>query len=269
MTTYAQFDKVLVEREERLLIATLNRPHVLNAVGDGLHEELEELFGLVGSDDSVSAMLLMAAGRSFCAGADMKELDSPGQNGTHPVARVDTMMGMTRRLVTNMLSIDKPIVAAVQGYALGMGATLALFCDIVFAAEDAVFADNHVTVGLVAGDGGAVIWPLLLPINTAKYYLLTGDRIDGVEAARLGLVHKAVPGERLVEEAKALARRLAHGAPLAVRGTKRALNKILQDRVDLLLEGGLTAEGITFLSDDHKEAAAAFVDKRAPVFLGH
>jgi enoyl-CoA hydratase len=123
-------------------------------------------------------------------------------------------------------------------------------------------------VGLTAGDGGTVMWPLLLPMGTAKYYLLTGERIDGVEAARLGLVHKAVPADRLVEEASALAHRLAAGAPLAMRGTKRSLNAIIRHRAELLLEAALTHEGMTFLSDDHKEAARAFVDKRAPVFQG-
>jgi enoyl-CoA hydratase len=105
-------------------------------------------------------------------------------------------------------------------------------------------------------------------MGRAKYFLLTGERIDGAEAARLGLVHKAVPADRVVEEATAIAHRLAQGAPLAVRGTKRSLNAIIQDRAGLLLEGALTAEGLTFLSADHQEAARAFVERRSPAFQG-
>ena len=149
-----------------------------------------------------------------------------------------------------------------------MGANLALFCDVVFAAEDAVFADNHVTVGLVAGDGGTIIWPMLLSMADAKYYPLTGERIDGKTAEKMRLVHKAVPADQLHAEARALAERLANGPTLAVNGTKRGLNKMIRERVELGLDTVLIAEGITFLSEDHQEASAAFVAKRAPVFKG-
>jgi enoyl-CoA hydratase len=269
MDRYAHLKTIRVERDDRLLRVELNRPHALNAVGDGMHEELEELFALIRTDDDAGAVLLSGAGRAFCAGADMKELDSPDVEGRGPVGRVAWMVDHARILVDNMLGVDIPIVAAVQGYALGMGCTLALFCDVVIAAEDAVFADNHVSVGLVAGDGGTVIWPMLMAFNSAKYYLLTGDRVTGREAERLGMVHRCVPNDQLLPEAQAIAARFANGPSLAVRGTKRAINKLLQERVGLLFDPAVTLEGLSFLSDDHQEASRAFVEKRAPKFKGY
>ena len=268
MQDYSGFKNIQVEQDGRLLHVELNRPHALNAVGDGLHEELEEIFAMIGSDRSVGAVLLTGAGRSFCAGADIKELEQPDLDGSTPLSRVDNMMSMARRLVRNQLGIDQPIVAAVQGYAMGLGANLALFCDVVFAAEDAVFADNHVTVGLVAGDGGTILWPMLLPLAKAKYYLLTGDRIDGTTAEQLGLIHKAVPADQLLGEARALAERLATGPSLAINGTKRGINKLVRERVELGLDTALFAEGMSFLSEDHQEASLAWVEKRPPVFRG-
>lgn len=267
MDRYADFKTLRVECDGSVLDVCLNRPHALNAVGDGMHEELEELFGRVAGDRAVGAVLLRGEGKAFCAGADIKELTEPGLDESD-VARVARMTDMTRRLVGNLLAVEVPIVAAVHGYAIGMGANLALFCDVVLAADDAVFADNHVAVGLVAGDGGTVMWPLLMPINSAKYYLLTGDRLDGRTAERLGLVQQVLPADELLPAARALAHRLAAGAALAIKGTKRAINKIVQERVNLMLEGAIQTEGLTFLSHDHQEAARAFVEKRPPVFRG-
>jgi enoyl-CoA hydratase len=156
----------------------------------------------------------------------------------------------------------------VHGYALGLGATIALFSDVVIAAEDAAFADTHVNVGLVAGDGGAIAWPLLMSMAHAKYHLMTGERISGAEAARLGLVLKAVPSDDVHEEATQVARKLAALAPMAVAGTKATLNLVIRERMSRQLDYGLLYEGATFLSDDHREAAKAFTEKRTAVFRG-
>ena len=144
-----------------------------------------------------------------------------------------------------MLEVEQPIVSAVHGYAFGIGATLALCAATSsIAADDAVFADTHVGIGLVAGDGGTLMWPLLLPVNTAKYYLMTGDRITGADAERLGLVVKAVPAAELDAAAHEIAARLAAGPTLAIKFTKMAVNKAIRERANLVFETSLLLEGL-------------------------
>lgn len=259
---YSGLETVAVERQGRLLTVTLNRPERLNAVDRTMHIEIEDLFSAVSADTSVGAVLLRGAGRAFCAGGDISQMARP----MGPDERVFSMLGTPMSLVNAFLSLRQPIVAAVHGYATGLGATIALLCDIVLAAEDAQLADTHVAIGLVAGDGGALAWPLALPMGAAKYYLLTGDRISGSEAARAGLVFRAVPGDKLFDAAAAVAQRLADGPAQAVQGTKYTLNRILRQRADLVLETGLLLESGTMLSRDHAEARTAFAEKRAPVF---
>jgi enoyl-CoA hydratase len=269
MPDWDTFDTLIVHQDARLLTVAFNRPDRMNAVGGGLHEEFRDVLTRAGRDDSVGAILLRGEGRAFCVGGDVKDFDERA-SGAEPPRPAQTVLNTLHatELVEAILGVPQPIVAAVHGYAMGLGASIALFCDVVVAAEDARFADSHVSVGLVAGDGGAVMWPLIMPFGAAKWYLLTGEPISGTEAARLGMVLKAVPAEQLVDEATSLARRLADGAPLAVQGTKATLNRILRDRMNLVMETGLLLEGATFVSDDHREAAAAFVAKRKPVFRG-
>jgi enoyl-CoA hydratase len=273
LDTYSSFTTLQVEQAERLLIVSLNRPESLNAVNAVLHDDLDTLWRAVRRDNSVGAVLLRGNGRAFCAGGDVKWMAStsavagaPSQPG--PGERAAELLVSAKSLVTNMLEVEQPIVCAVQGYAMGLGATIALFCDVVVAAEDAVFADTHVTVGLVAGDGGAVIWPLLMPINTAKYYLLTGERLTGSEAKELGLVQKVVPLDQLETTARGLAQRLADGPSLAIRFTKTTINKVLRERVNLLLDTSLALEASTFFSADYAEATRSFVEQRRPDFTG-
>jgi enoyl-CoA hydratase len=265
---YNEFTTLQIQQDGRLLIVTLNRPESLNAVGGGMHEHLEDLWAEVRRDSSVGAVLLRGSGRAFCAGGDVKGM-AASATSEHSVAEsTANMLIRAKTLITNMLEVQQPIVAAVHGYAMGLGATIALCSDVVIAAEDAVLADTHVSIGIVAGDGGAVIWPLLLPINTAKYYLMTGDRITGKDAERLGLVLRAVPAESLQAEAEAVARRLANGPSMAIRFTKTSVNKVLRERVNLLLDTSLILEGVTMYSEDHREATSAFVEKREPVYTG-
>ena len=269
MADWGGFETLLVSQEGRLLTVSFNRPDRLNAVGGGLHQEFTEVLTRAGRDDSVGAILLRGEGRAFCVGGDVKDFDERA-SGAEPPPPAHTVLHTMNaaELLESILGVPQPIVAAVHGYAMGLGATIALFCDVVVAAEDARFADTHVSVGLVAGDGGAVMWPLIMPFGAAKWYLMTGEPISGVEAARLGMVLKAVPADRLLDEATRLAQRLAEGAPLAVQGTKQTLNRILRDRMSLVMDTGLLLEGATFISDDHREAAAAFVAKRKPKFRG-
>jgi enoyl-CoA hydratase len=161
-----------------------------------------------------------------------------------------------------MLELESPLIAAVNGVAVGLGATLALYCDVIFANPSARFADTHVTAGVVAGDGGAVIWPLLLGPVRAKHYLMTGDFISAEEAAAAGMINKVVEEGTVVDHAIIYAEMLASGPREALIWTKYAVNKLLKEQVHLNLDTAAALEMITFQSPERKEAVAAFREKR-------
>lgn len=255
---------VLTAVENGVLTITLNRPDRHNAVTGLMHTQFHEALKIADSDPEVRVVLLRGAGKSFCSGADVRDF-VPATPAPSAAQRVMDVMG-GRDLVEAMLAVKQPIVAAVRGYAMGLGATIALFSDVVVASETAVFADTHVNIGVVAGDGGAVMWPLLAGLGRARYHLLTGERVTGALAADWGLVYAVKPDDELDAEAAAVVSRLASMAPMALRGTKATLNRIVRQQVELVLEYGMWAEGVTFLSEDHQEATAAFMEKRPAVF---
>ncbi|WP_274631143.1 enoyl-CoA hydratase/isomerase family protein [Arvimicrobium flavum] len=270
MSDYDRFETILASQADGVLTLTLNRPDSLNAVGGDMHVGLEHIFREVAGDKSVRAVLLTGAGRAFCVGGDVKGFAAkPEPQATpSPGQRVFDFPTSPLSLVNAMLDVPQPTVCALQGYAMGLGATIALLCDVVLAADDAQIADTHVPVGLVAGDGGALLWPLNMSFASAKYYLMTGERISGQEAARVGLVHRSVAADRLREEAELVARKLASLPPLAVQGTKKTLNRIAKARSAEVMETGLLYEAATFLSEDHREAIAAFAEKRPGAYSG-
>ncbi|MBI3327514.1 MAG: enoyl-CoA hydratase/isomerase family protein, partial [Nitrospinae bacterium] len=212
MPDYSRYETLKIDITEQVATITLHRPEVLNAVNPLMHRELEELFGEIGSDDHIHAIVLTGAGRAFCAGGDVKGMDQRVREGTPRVP-----LRGARRLIQNMLEVEQPLIAGVNGDAVGLGATIALFCNIIIAAENARIGDTHVKVGLVAGDGGAVIWPLLVGIAKAKELLFTGDLITAQEAERIGLINRVVPRGEAYEEALTLANRLAAGPTRAIR----------------------------------------------------
>jgi enoyl-CoA hydratase len=167
-----------------------------------------------------------------------------------------------------MLAVKQPIICAVNGHAVGIGATIALFSDVVFMSANAKIGDPHVKIGLVAGDGGAVIWPLLININRAKELLLTGDLITGQEAYRIGLANRVLPTEQVLPAAMELAEKLARGPALAIQWTKLAINRALRQATENVLDASLALEGITIASRDHAEGIASFLEKRTPQFEG-
>jgi enoyl-CoA hydratase len=240
------FSTIEVEIDGHILTATMNRPDQLNAVNGALHEDLEHLFARVSEDDQVDVVILTGAGRAFCAGGDVKGMADGSMiptDGRH--APLTWFTGGPQRLIRNMLSVPQPMIAAVNGHAVGLGATLALFCDVVLAADTAKIGDTHTKVGLVAGDGGAVIWPLLVGVNRAKELLMTGDLLSAAEAERLGLVNHVYPTAEVMTEAKALADRLAAMPLAAVRYTKQAVNKLLWERMVSTLDTSLAFEAIS------------------------
>jgi enoyl-CoA hydratase len=248
------YEFLLVEkRESGVAVVTMNRPELLNAINWKMHDELERVFVDLDHDTAVKAIVLTGAGRGFCSGGDQKSLDlapipSPTRGGRH--------------LIRNMLEVEAPIVAAVNGAAVGLGATLALFCDVIFAQPSARFADTHVTAGVVAGDGGAVIWPLLIGPARAKHYLMTGAFLSAEEAASMGMINKVVPEGSVKDVAIEYAEMLASGPREAIVWTKYSVNKLLKDHVNLILDSSLALETLTFKSPERKEAVAAFAAKR-------
>ena len=264
MPDYSRYQTLKIDCADQVATVTLNRPAALNAVNEQMHTELETLFAEVAYDDAVNAVVLTGAGRAFCAGGDIKGMDSRVREGVRRVP-----LRGAKRLIQHMLEVEQPIIGAINGDAVGLGATLALFCDIIIADERARFGDTHIKVGLVAGDGGAVVWPLLVGVARAKEFLLTGDLIKATEAERIGLVNRVAPAGQAYTEGLALAQRLAAGPTRAIRWTKLALNKRLKDEVNLVLDASLAVETLSMATDDHREAARAFVEKRPPRFTGN
>jgi enoyl-CoA hydratase len=173
-----------------------------------------------------------------------------------------------KKIVNDLLDLEQPIIAALNGAAVGLGATIALFCDVIFASDRVKIGDPHVKVGITAGDGGAVIWPLLCGVARAKEMLMTGDLIGADEAYRLGLVNHVVPHEELMDTAMAFAQRLANGPAYAIRTSKMSVNKMIKSVVNLILDTSLAYEGHSFRMEDQQEAVKAFLEKREPHFTG-
>jgi enoyl-CoA hydratase len=250
--------------DQGVLLVTLDRPDRRNAINDVMHVELTELYVKIAADAEVEVVVVTGAGKGFCAGGDFKQMaenNDAGYDDGFSQLFIDSVA-----MARNILAIRVPMIAAINGDAIGLGATLGLFCDITYMSATAKIGDPHVQVGLVAADGGVILWPMLIGANRAKEYLFTGDLLSGEEAEHIGLVNHAVPAAEVLSQALATAQRLAKGAALAIRFNKRLVNKDLEERVDRLYEMALAMEAVTFRSADHLEAVAAFGEKRAPVF---
>ncbi|HEY6421147.1 MAG TPA: enoyl-CoA hydratase-related protein [Candidatus Binataceae bacterium] len=273
MADYSRYEFIKVENDHGVATVMLNRPDSLNAVNGGLHSELERIWGDLADDSEINAIVLTGAGRAFCAGGDVKGMSSGALTGAPAgTSRRSSSFATAahgRRIVQNMLEVEQPIIGAINGDAIGLGSTIALLCDVIVASEKARFGDTHVKVGIVAGDGGAVIWPLLIGPARAKEFLMRGNLINGAEAVKIGLVNYAVAPELVVPRANEIARELADGATLAIRWTKLAVNKWLKEQVNLVLDASLAYEMLTMATEDHREATRAFVEKRKPQFKGN
>jgi enoyl-CoA hydratase len=248
---------VLIEATDAVRVVTLNRPETLNAVSAGMHDALEHLWRHVAADPQARAVVLTGAGRAFSAGGDLDLIVAMQQD---PVTRREGL-GQARRIVSAMMDFPLPVVAAVNGPAVGLGCTVAACTDIVLIADTAFMADPHVSVGLTAGDGGTAVWPLIMGMLRAKEYLLTGDRISAEQAVAFGLANRVVPAASLMDEAMALAARLAAQPPQAVQSSKRALNLHLQRAISGVLEYALAEESASFDTPEHHAAVARMLGR--------
>ena len=259
---YADYQHLVFERRPHgVLLITINRPEVLNATNDRLHWELTQVWLTLDADPQARVAVVTGAGRAFSAGGD---LDMVEQNATDP-RRLARTVREASDIVYNMINLDKPIVSAVNGVAVGAGLVVALLADISIMSESARITDGHTKLGVVAGDHAAILWPLLCGMAKAKYYLLTSDFIDGREAERIGLVSRCVPAEQLLPAALEVAERLALGSQQAIRWTKRSLNNWLR-MAGPIFDQSIALEMLTFMDEDVREGLKAIREKRRPQF---
>lgn len=260
----SNYGLISFSRRGRVLTASLDRPAAGNAVNGELHEELSRLFYDLQDDSDSDVIVLTGAGRHFCAGGDIgwmqESIDDPD---------VFLRMGLeAKRIIYGQIELEKPLVCRLNGAAAGLGASLALLSDMVIAADNASISDPHVSVGLVAGDGGSIIWPQLVGFTRAKEYLLTGKPCSAVEAERIGLINRVVPLADLDKAVASFADELASGATRAIRWTKVTVNTPLKALVHEIFDIGLAYETISNISADHQEGVNAFRERRKPHFSG-
>ncbi len=264
MAPLPEFLTIALSRKGRLLSITLNRPDALNAFNLAMHDELPEVLTFAQRDTDSDVILLTGSGRAFSAGGDLDHME---RNARNPDL-FDHEAAQAKRIVFAMLDIEKPIVCRLNGHAVGLGASVALLCDIIFAAEGAKIGDPHVGIGLVAGDGGAVIWAQRIGLAKAKEYLLTGDLLSAKKAAEIGLINYALPIEDLDAAIDDFCQRLLNGAVKAIRYTKILTNIELKRIARAVMDVGIGYETETVRSADHREGIAALREKRKPNFSG-
>jgi enoyl-CoA hydratase len=254
----AQRDPILVTADGPVRIVELNRPEVLNAVDEQLHTALVDLWPALTTDQDAAVVVLTGSGRAFSAGGDLEYM---ARFVEEPELRRRTMQE-AQAILWSMLRFRLPIIAAVNGPAVGLGASLMLASDIVLFSERAYFADPHVTIGLVCGDGGAALLPLVAPLLRAKELLFTGDRVGPDVAVQLGIASRVVPHETLLDEAMSLAHRIAAQPRFALQETKRAINLGVEQRLSAVVAAAADAEVESMATAEHQALVQAMI--RAP-----
>ncbi|MDF0599607.1 enoyl-CoA hydratase/isomerase family protein [Psychromarinibacter sp. C21-152] len=247
------FEMLTLSRRGRRLDITLNRPEAMNAFGKVMHAELVDALRFAAGDDGSDVIVLTGAGKAFSAGGDLARIEEFQADPSE----FDREAEDAKRIVFTLLDIEKPVIARLNGAAVGLGATLALLCDVIFAADHAKIGDPHVTVGLVAGDGGAVIWPQLIGFARAKEYLMTGRLLTAAEAAEIGLINHAVPAAELDARVDAFCDELLGGSTQAIRWTKTVVNLELKRIAHALMDPGIAYESLSVRSEDHARAVRA------------
>jgi enoyl-CoA hydratase len=262
---YENIRGLKLERRGRILVIAIDNPP-MNAMTPLMHTELSFIFGEINRDPDTAVVVLTGAGDAFSAGGNINTMAARAEQ--KDTASMVASLNEAKEIIYGLLRLQKPLIGRINGHAMGLGATLAAFCDISYMVETAKIADTHVKIGIVAGDGGSLMWPLLMGFGRAKEYLMTGDVMTGRQAAELGLINYAVKSEELDERVYGMADRLAGGATIAINGTKTAVNMLLLRQFESLVENHVALELQSFHSEDHREAAVAFRDKREPKFTG-
>ncbi|GAA5060269.1 enoyl-CoA hydratase/isomerase family protein [Nocardia callitridis] len=250
-----------VEGDGPVRIVVFDRAEERNAVNASLHRALAQVWRQLAADRTARAVVLTGAGRAFCAGGDLDWITSFLDD---PVAREESLREGAE-IIDEVLRFPLPVIAAVNGPAVGLGASVAVLSDIVLISDTAYLADPHVSVGLVAGDGGAAFWPLLTPILRSREYLYTGDRIDAATAVEIGLASRTIEPDELLPEAIRLAHRLAEQPQAAIRGTKSVLAMHLAQALGAAVRAGFAAEAVTMRSEEHRERLLALRSKETRI----
>ncbi|MDD4170813.1 MAG: short-chain-enoyl-CoA hydratase [Syntrophomonas sp.] len=257
------YENVLLEKEDRVAILSINRPKALNALNNDTLLEIRSIITEIKEDSSIDILIITGAGdKSFVAGADISFM----QNLSAIEGRAFGALG--QEVFRMIEALEKPVIAAVNGFALGGGCELAMCCDFRIASTKAKFGQPEVGLGITPGFGGTQRLPRLVGTGMAKQMLYTADVINATEALRIGLVNSVVEPEELMEFVKKIAKRILNKAQVAVRLSKTAANEGMQTDIDR----GMTIEadvfGLCFATSDQKEGMSAFVEKRKPEFLG-
>ena len=258
------YENILVERKDRIAIITLNRPGVLNALSQATVDELDAAIDELGADEDVRAIIITGAGeKAFAAGADIQEL-----HALSSATEAAEFIGRRHRFLFKLAKLPKPVIAALNGYALGGGCELALACDIRIAAETARLGQPEINVGMIPGTGGTQRMLRLVGPGMAKYLILTGDHVSAQEALRIGLVEKVVPPEKLMDEVKALATKLAAKPPIAIALAKQAIAMGMETGLEDGCIHEISLFGLSCATEDRVEGTSAFLEKRQPEFKG-
>jgi enoyl-CoA hydratase len=257
VTTRGPGDELTVEARGAIRVVTLNRPDALNAADEALHGEIARIWRELAADSDVRAVVLTGAGKAFSAGGDVHLL----RRMVDDLALRDAIMAEGVEIVRAMTSVRVPIIAAINGPAVGLGCSLASMSDLVVMEEQAYFADPHVSLGLVAADGGALTWPLLTSLLRAKEFILLGDRLKAPDALRIGLANRVVPEGESLAVALELAERFVALPPQAVVETKAVLNAALHRSVATVLDGAIAAETASFDEPAFQANLASFLDR--------
>ena len=253
-------DELKVEADGPVRTILINRPDALNAMSAKLHWGLANVWRMLSADTEARVVILTGAGRAFSAGGNLDRIIAFLDD---PVARRESLREGAQ-IIEEMLRFPLPVIAAVNGPAVGLGCSIAILCDIVLMSETAYLADPHVGIGLVAGDGGAAFWPLLTPIMRSREYLFTGDRIPAATAVELGLATRTTAPDDLLPEARRLAERMARQPAAALQGTKRIVNMHLSRALADAIPAGFAAEAGTMESEDHRRQLLELRSKNQP-----
>ena len=256
-----KFNTMDFHKEGRIAVITLNRPTSMNSINNEFIDDLDQILNEIAGDDEIGAVIMTGTEKVFAAGADIKEISSVAT----PVD-AHSFVGRVRSVFNKIENLEKPVIAAVSGLALGGGCELSLACDIRIAAENAMFGQPEIKIGVIPGGGGTQRLTRLIGVGRAKEMLYTGDPVDAQEAYRVGLVNKVVPVESLMDEAKKMAGKFIKQPGFALRITKMVVN----EGINMDLQSALSHEArcfeLLFSTEDQKEGMKAFVEKRKPAF---